>query len=104
MLDRDVSYREESEIDKAFVYLDKLDAEIEELENSEYICNFNLFSIFSKKDYKNSNIEITKKKILKTHNFIKDGYEFRIRLEAIYTVKKTGKTNILHFLFKYKIL
>lgn len=91
MLDRDVSYREESEIDKAFNFLDKLDAEIEELENSEYNCNFNLFSIFSKKDYKNSNIEITKKKILKTHNFIKDGYEFRIRLEAIYTVKKTEK-------------
>ena len=49
----------------------------------------NIFSIFSKKNY--DNLNMTKKKILKSQNFIKDGYEFRIRLESIYTENHEDK-------------
>ena len=83
MVDEDRHYRKESEIDKAFVYLDDLDNQIKELKDSKYQNNFNIFSLFSKKNY--DNLNMTKKKILKSQNFIKDGYEFRIRLESIYT-------------------
>ena len=83
MVDEDRHYRTESEIDKAFVYLDDLDNQINELKDSKYQNNFNIFSIFSKKNY--DNLNMTKKKILKSQNFIKDGYEFRIRLESIFS-------------------
>lgn len=83
MVEEDRHYRTESEIDKAFAYLDKLDNEIKELNDLKYQNTFNIFSIFSKKSY--DSLNMTKRKILKSQNFIKAGYEFRIRLEAIYT-------------------
>ncbi len=103
MIDEDIKYVPESEIDKAFPYLDKLDEEIAKYKkNADKKLSkkspqtvqrkrFNLFKIF--KHQKPESKEIAKlinsakklrRKTLKHHNYIKDGYEFHIRVVNIY--------------------
>lgn len=103
MLDQDVSYSMESEINKAFPYLDKLDEEIakykknvdKKLSNKSPLTvqkkKFSLFKIF--RHQKPQNKEVVKlvntpiklrRKTLKHRNYIKDGYEFHIRVVNIY--------------------
>lgn len=117
MLDQDVSYSIESEIDKAFPYLNKLDEEIVQLkqiadknklskESSKIVQKrkFNFFNFFLVKNKTNLNVINSPKKLrlktLKHHNFVKDGYEFHIRIVNIYE----DKTNITdHYEFTVTI-
>lgn len=120
MLDEDVSYSMESEINRAFPYLDKLAEEIARLkkiidkkvlsEKSPQIAQkkkFNLFNIFLVKKNKtkmNTKIVNNPKKMrmrtLKHRNYIKDGYEFHIRIVNIYE----DNTNITdHYEFSVTI-
>lgn len=107
MLDEDTKYSIESEFDKAFPYLDKLDEQIKQLkkeieekellESSKEIQSkkFSLFSIFHKKQ-KNSSFSNKlpktvlplRKKTLKHHEYSKDGYIFRIQLIQRYNEVK----------------
>lgn len=103
MLDQEVSYSMESEINKAFPYLDILDEEIIKYKKiiKEDISKkssplvqkkgFSLLKIF--KLQKSQNKKITKLvnnpkklriKTLKHHNYIKDGYEFHIRIINVF--------------------
>lgn len=98
MIDEDVKYTPESEIDKAFPYLDKLDEEIDKYKKRakklpQIVKNkkFILFKIFRKQMLGSKNIgkiinttKKLRKKTLKHRNYIKDGYEFHIRVVNIY--------------------
>ncbi len=94
--DYEVSYRKESEIDKAFDYIDELDAKIKNLRGSSSLNNNKICSIFSfKKNYNNSPIVKTQR--IKSKNFIKDGYEFRIIMDKVFTEK--SKDKIAYYIF-----
>lgn len=97
MLDQDVSYSIESEIDKAFPYLDKLDEEISILKNTiekkklvekspMVKTKFNFLNFLLFKLSKEKTVKISKSpqklryKTLKSHKYSKDGYIFYIRL------------------------
>ena len=92
MFDYDKTYMIESEIDKAFPYLDKLNEEIniaKKLEanktNEKY--KFDFFRIFKsnkKNEIEKENIIGKNTKYLKSKNYKKDGYEFRIKLNMKY--------------------
>jgi len=99
MIDEDVKYTPESEIDKAFPYLEKLDEEItkykkntdKKLPHTIKKKRFILFKIFRKQKLKSKKIDKLintskklRRKTLKHRNYIKDGYEFHIRLVNIY--------------------
>lgn len=103
MLEQDVSYSMESEINRAFPYLDKLDEEISKLkkisdkkklsEKSPKIVQkkkFNFFNIFLVRKNNKASVKIIdipkklRRKTLKHRNYIKDGYEFHIRIVNIY--------------------
>lgn len=94
--DYEVSYRKESEIDKAFDYIDELDAEIKKLRGSNSLNYNKLYSIFSfKKIYNDSPIIKTQR--IKSHNYMKDGYEFRIIMDKVFTEK--SKDKIAYYIF-----
>lgn len=98
------SYLIESEIDKAFPYLNELDEEITHLKKiidkrklakkslqSTKKKRFKLFRIFRQQKIENKedikNVGTPKKlrrKTIKHHKYIKDGYEFHIRIINIY--------------------
>ncbi len=88
MLDEDQRYSLESEIDRAFPSLDKLDEELNRLKIADKSnikkkkCNF--FNIFCKKKksslFNNSSRVLLRKKTLKHREYFKDGYIFRIQL------------------------
>lgn len=87
MIEEDKRYLRESEIDNAIPYLDELNNRLEVLSsniNDHEKKKLAFLKFHSKKEVVISEVNISKK-YLKTHNFKKDGYEFRIKLEAIST-------------------
>lgn len=104
MSESKTSYSIESEIDKAFPYLNELDEEISRLKKiidkrklakkspqSAKKRKFNLFRISRHQKIENKeDIEIIdtpkklRRKTLKHHKYTKDGYEFHIRIINIY--------------------
>lgn len=103
MYDYEESYTMESEIDKAFPYLDKLDEEINTLKNSitkkikekessvkpqkeksNFLNFFKKREIVEIKEPINKQPQNLKRKSMKSHTFKKDGYEFLIRLGCMY--------------------
>ncbi len=107
MIYEDTKYRKESEIDNAFVYLKKLNNELEKLkkENNNdiiYKSNNTTFKNWFKKkskieSYSNDETIIKKSELLKSEGFKKDGYFFRIRLYKIFN--EYDKNQILYYEF-----
>lgn len=111
MLEQDVKYSIESEIDKTFPYLDRLDEEINQLKKSidkkspvNRHKKFNFLNIFLiKKPIKetvkiNNNHPKLRRKTLKYHNYSKDGYIFRIQL-----IQKYDDISVKYFEFSVNI-
>lgn len=117
MLEQDVTYSIESEIDKAFPYLDKLDMELTQLKDNiekEKLLNkspmeeqnkrISFLKLFlSRKPEKKAVKVIDKpaklrKKTLKYQNYSKDGYIFRIQL-----IQKYDDISIKYYEFSVNI-
>ena len=92
----EISYRRESEIDKAFEYLDKLDKELNRLKDLNN-STISFFSIFAPKNEYRDFTTITKCTVTKSENYIKDGYEFKIKQEKVYTKKRLNKPTYYTF-------
>lgn len=111
---KEIKYRKESEIDKAFDYIDKLDDEIKNLEQQILLNEnkimpnksiFNIFDLFLKKKQKtnleNNTVKITKT-TLKRKSYKKDGYVFNIYVTK--NSKNTDNESILAYEFFSNIL
>ncbi len=100
MYDYEVTYMKESEIENAFPYLDQLNNEIKELKElskePEKKESF-ITKIFSK----NGLPVKLKRKAISSKNFMKDGYEFRIRLGCMYD-ENTGIPHYFEFTVNIK--
>jgi len=108
MIYEDTSYREVSEIDNAFPYLDKLNQELDELNKIKDSLSvkpkpkLNIKYLFkSPKLMVLSTDIVEKKKLIKSSSYKKDGYFFRVRLYRIYDENNISKT--LHFEFYVNI-
>ena len=111
---KEIKYRKESEIDKAFDYINKLDNEIKDLEQQVLLKEnkinvnksiFHKFNLFLKKKKKinlyNDTVKITRT-TLKRKSYKKDGYVFNIYVTKNY--KNTDNKTIFAYEFFSNIL
>lgn len=109
MIYEDTSYREVSEIDNAFPYLDKLNQELDELNNLKNSLStkqkpkLNIKYLFkSPKLIVLSTDIVEKKKLIKSSSYKKDGYFFRVRLYRIYDENNISETLRFEFYVNIK--
>lgn len=109
MIYEDTSYREVSEIDNAFPYLDKLNQELDELNklknslSTKQKPKLNIKYLFkSPKLIILSTDIVEKKKLIKSSSYKKDGYFFRVRLYRIYDENNISETLRFEFYVNIK--
>lgn len=109
MIYDDTSYREVSEIDNAFPYLDKLNQELDELKKIKDSLSIkqkpklNIKYLFkSPKLIVLSTDIVEKKKLIKSSSYKKDGYFFRVRLYRIYDENNISETLRFEFYVNIK--
>lgn len=109
MIYEDTSYREVSEIDNAFPYLDKLNQELDELKKIKDSLSIkqkpklNIKFLFkSPKLIVLSTDIVEKKKLIKSSSYKKDGYFFRVRLYKIYDENNISETLRFEFYVNIK--
>lgn len=109
MIYEDTSYREVSEIDNAFPYLDKLNQELDELNklknslSTKQKPKLNIKYLFkSPKLIVLSTDIVEKKKLIKSSSYKKDGYFFRVRLYRIYDENNISETLRFEFYVNIK--
>ena len=109
MIYDDTSYREVSEIDNAFPYLDKLNQELDELKKIKDNLSIkqkpklNIKYLFkSPKLIVLSTDIVEKKKLIKSSSYKKDGYFFRVRLYRIYDENNISETLRFEFYVNIK--
>lgn len=102
------NYIKESEIDKAFPYLDELDKEISklklqlsELQKNNQTFFQKLFNIKRRESEIDDSIKI-KRTYCKKHKFKKDGYEFLLRTTRVYKEIDTSNPYYYEFFVNIK--
>ena len=109
MIYDDTSYRDVSEFDIAFPYLDKLNQELDELKKIKDSLSIkqkpklNIKYLFkSPKLIILSTDVVEKKKLIKSSSYKKDGYFFRVRLYRIYDENNISETLRFEFYVNIK--